>query len=285
MSSDFCFAILLSDDSLVSIGSFQQSVALSVDPSGNIYVIDGGTNEILKFSRAGKLLTTIGGYGWTQLSFDKPMDLIAPNGIDVYIADYGNHRIQRFDRNLNYVSTFSTRDSEQEEQRFGYPRSVSLSKFGALFIVDGENQRILKVNNLTKVERTFGGLSSGKGRLRNPARVRVGENDIVYVQDGNTIVLFDIFGNYLTSLGKEYFKNIKSFVVHSNKLYVLDSCSIAVFNEKGNFEQRVDSLPNYFHEANCEIVDLGIGGENVYLLTKHNIVKITLKEIIKPIKN
>jgi len=268
-------------DIVKKYGSFVQAVAMSINPLGSIYVIDGGTSEIVKYSTSGKLLTRIGGYGWTQLSFDKPSDIITPNVIDVYVADYGNHRIQRYDRNLNYVMTLSTRERGQTEERFGYPRSIALSKFGALFIVDGENERILKVNNLTVVEKNFGGLSSGKGRLQKPLRIRVSENDIVYVQDGNSLLLFDIFGNYLKALGRDYFQSIFTFTIHKNKLYVLDSCSIVVFGEKGNLEEKVENIQIRLGEKKCDIVDIGFVNENIVFLTKHNILIVRIDEVLK----
>ena len=81
------------------------AVAISSDPLGRLYVIDAENDQLLQLSSDGLLLRKIGGYGWSELSFDMPSDISTQNGLDVYVADYGNHRIQRYDQHLNYVST------------------------------------------------------------------------------------------------------------------------------------------------------------------------------------
>ena len=88
---------------------------VDVDLYGNIYVINSDLNTLTLFSKEGTMVRRIGGSGWLNDQFDRPAGVWARNGIDLFIADYGNHRIQRFDRNLNYVSTFYTRDSDNPE--------------------------------------------------------------------------------------------------------------------------------------------------------------------------
>ena len=104
LSGDFLFAAFPQNDSSGTIGSFTNAVAFSIDPSGAIFVLDAGTHELLKFSQDGELLQSTGGYGWSEVTFDQPSDVVAPNGLDIYVADYGNHRVLRFDRHCTLVS-------------------------------------------------------------------------------------------------------------------------------------------------------------------------------------
>src|SRR5258706_7627947 len=196
-----------------SVGLLESALACSVDPQGNVYVIDAGTSKLVKLSKNWKVLESVGGYGWTDQEFDHPGDVSAPNGLDVYVADYGNHRIQRFDRDLSLLSSFSTREDADASVRFGYPQGVAQSRFGSIFITDGENRRILKVNTSGSVEQEFGDLGGGEGRLASPSRIRIGGDDRLFVQDSNRIVVFDIFGNFIESLGKGIFNHLRSFTV------------------------------------------------------------------------
>ncbi|MBI3193545.1 MAG: NHL repeat-containing protein [Ignavibacteriae bacterium] len=243
--------------------TFQEAVALTIDPSGNIYVLDRGTSEVYKFSSQGNLLQKIGGHGWSVESFDKPSDVFTSNGLDIYVADYGNHRVQRFDRNLNYISSLSLRDEENQTKRFGYPKSIAVDRFGALYIVDGENIRIIKLKG-DEVERTFGGIDAGKGRLQNPQKIRITSDDKVYVLDGNSIVVFDIFGNYVQSYPERMFAHHQAIGLSDENLVVVDSCRFKSFGKIDVDSSFMKSIKNVL----CEAIDAVFTKENVFVLTK-----------------
>ena len=175
--------------------------SISVDLAGVMTVVDSHACTVRQYSPAGALLREIGGQGWGNDQFDRPAGVWAKNGIDVFIADYGNHRIQRFDNALAYVSTLATRDNSDPDKRFGYPTAVSLSRLGDLFLCDGENNRVAKVGSSNQVDLTFGGYGAGSGRLTQPVQIDCGPNDDVYVLDPPRIVVFDTFGNYIAELG------------------------------------------------------------------------------------
>jgi DNA-binding beta-propeller fold protein YncE len=175
---------------------------IDVDIYGNVYVLNAEKNIVVMVDKRGRPVQELGAAGWGNEQFDHPMGIWARNGINVYVADYGNHRVQRFDRHLSYVSTFTTRAEDDPYTRFGFPTDVALSRLGDLFICDAENVRILKVNRFDQVESFFGGIGGGEGRLQNPAQLEVGPYDHVYVLDEDRIVVFDAFGNYLKQLGE-----------------------------------------------------------------------------------
>jgi len=264
-------AVSGSDDSALVGGVFKNAVAFSIDTDGKIYVLDAGSSELVKLSGTGEEQARIGGYGWTADAFDQPTDVIAPNGLDVYVADYGNHRVQHFDRNLNFISSFARRDDPHAEDNFGYPRSVAQSRFGALFIVDGENKRVLEVSSSNDIEAAFGDIGGGEGRLQSPQRVRVSGNDLVYVQDGNQIVVFDIFGNYLETLGKNLFKHLRSFTVSRDSVYALDSCALYIFGRTGESEYQGDINIGGATTVECDAVDVAVYNEKIFILSRHGI--------------
>ncbi|HEY6192185.1 MAG TPA: NHL repeat-containing protein [Bacteroidota bacterium] len=250
---------------------FEHARACSVDPSGNVYVIDGGNSRIVKLSPQWEVLQTAGGYGWTDQAFDHPADVTAPNGLDVYVADYGNHRIQRLDRDLSLLSSFSTRDDADASVRFGYPQGVAQSRFGSIFIADGENRRILKVNTSGSVEQEFGDLGAGEGRLSSPSRIRIGGDDRVFVLDSNRIVVFDIFGNFIETLGKGYFNHLRSFTVEGKILFALDSCTLYALNREGGRVRPPVPVVLSAGPALCEAVDIDVQDDRLYLLTEHRV--------------
>ena len=96
-----------------------ESQAISVDLNGNIYVADTGNNRILKFGPNGKFIKSAGGFGWENQQFDMPIDICATSALDVFVADYNNQRIERYDKDLNYISSLYSDDSKPEYLQFG----------------------------------------------------------------------------------------------------------------------------------------------------------------------
>lgn len=201
-----------------------------VDINGRFFVIDDTKNVLRLYAKDQVRQKEIGGPGWGDGQFDRPAGIWARNGIDVFVADYGNHRIQRFDRNLAFISSFSTRDRPNPNERFGYPTDVAVSRLGDLFICDGENSRILKVVGLSQIERTFGGFDAGKGRLRKPVRLEIGPQDNVYVQDGSRVVVFDTFGNFVRIIGDGVFQGMVQISSDESGLVVMDETKLFFFD-------------------------------------------------------
>lgn len=204
---------------------------IDVDLHGNIYMLNSEKNSLRLYTKERVLKREIGGSGWENNQFDHPMGLWARNGIDVFVADYGNHRIQRFDRNLNYISTLYTRENPNPDERFGYPTDVALSRLGLLFICDTENSRIAKVNQFSQVERTFGGFTAGDGRLFSPTQVECGPKDHVYVVDGPRVMVFDNFGNFLYALA-DVFRPPISLFASDESVVVADSADVYCFDSE-----------------------------------------------------
>ena len=253
-----------------TFGSFISANSLAIDPLGFIYILDAGVNKIVKLSPDGAKLAEVGGYGWGDQTFDHPYDICAQNGLDVYVADYGNHRIQRFDRNLIFVSSFGS--PQGDERIFGYPRSVAISNSGSLFFIDGENRDIVKLTTANEIERSFGGFGSGKGKLANPSRIRIDPGDHVYVLDGNAIIVFDIYGNYLRTIGEGVLRNPSVFTVRDSKLYVLDSSTVVALDETGSVIDSTPLAPELFPGGSSALRDIAVTGNALFLLNDHNLI-------------
>jgi hypothetical protein len=220
-----------------SVGSFERATHIFAGKQGAIYVLDADQNKIFAFSDITQTPKSIGGFGWSTGSFDKPTG-IATDGINVYVSDYGNHRIQRFDRNLNYLSSFSTRDTSDAFSRFGYPLDVAMSELGDLFILDGENLRVLKFNPQQLFERSFGDINAGKGKLQNPIRLVVTTSRI-FIGEQTRIVVFDYFGNYLSSIGEGVVSGLTGFALSDNTLLLASPDTLWQFSQEGVFQKLI----------------------------------------------
>ena len=179
-----------------SIGKFNRASSFYITANGLIYVSDSGSDEIILLDTLGNQINTFGGYGWDENSFDDPADVFA-DPLSIYVADNNNHKIKRFDKNLNFISSLYKRESEFLQEQFGYPLSCATSNQGDLYFIDSENNRIMKFDIFGNFILNFGGFDAGKYQLTNPKQLAISSWNYIFVIDGSDIVIFDNLGKSL----------------------------------------------------------------------------------------
>jgi len=249
------------------IGQFVNASSFYINPTGFIYVTDINTDEITVLDTLGNIVKNIGGYGWRQSAFDNPADIYA-DALKVYVTDKNNHRIQRFDKNLNFNFQIITRQSDIEEERFGYPLSAVMSNQGDIFILDSENSRIVKFDIFGNFLQNFGGYDYGNYALQKPAQLAVSMQNNIFVIDGNQIIIFDQYGNGNRKItGIEEFNSIRIIfewltVTSKDKIYIANLRSPEV-NLK---EILLEGI-----EGKLEIVSALIFNNKLFVLSKKEI--------------
>jgi hypothetical protein len=248
-----------------SFGEFQRATRVVFGLQGTIYVLDADQNKLTVFTNIQDAPMSFGGFGWSAGSFDNPTGL-ATDGINIYVSDYGNHRIQRFDRKLNYISSISTRDTSDTASRFGYPLDVALSELGDMFVLDGENLRILKYDPLYHFELTFGNINSGKGKLQYPIKL-IATNSRIYVGERNRIVMFDYFGNYLGSVGDGLISEVNGFTIMTNGILAASSDTIWWFLQDGKLQKSLSLSMLFSGERIDRIQDITYNANRLFVLS------------------
>lgn len=216
-----------------AVGSFQRATRLITNPQGWIYVLDSERNLVVLLKDNEEPSSTVGGYGWSSTTFDEPTGL-ATDGLNLYVSDHGNHRLERFDRSLNYISSFSTRDTSLLAARFGYPLGVALSRLGELFVLDGENLRVVKFTAGMQYERSFGDIDDQRARLREPIKILASSDDRVYVLEPDRLLEFDYFGHYLRVIGSGMLHDARGFCIVSGGVVVVTPEMLHWFNDRGD---------------------------------------------------
>lgn len=70
---------------------------ISVDKAGYIYTVDSGDSDnIKKFTSEGTRISSFGKYGTGNGEFNHPCSIAVDHDGNIYVADTGNHRIQKF---------------------------------------------------------------------------------------------------------------------------------------------------------------------------------------------
>ncbi len=249
------------------IGTFNSASSFSMNAAGYFYVADVGINEIMKIDTLGKVIKTIGGYGWTESSFDNPSDVFA-NTLNVYVCDKNNNRIQLFDKDLNFLSQFSTQNLDDERSKFRYPTGSAVSTQGDLYILDSDNIRIVKYNARREFQSNIGGYDAGSFSLTAPKHF-VLTNTNLLVLDSQYLVIFDQFGNGIKKIKLPFVPdNINS----AFRKICINSKSQIVLIDEANFDSANFIPVNFLQTVEEEIIDAVFFNSKLYLLTENTIL-------------
>jgi DNA-binding beta-propeller fold protein YncE len=230
------------NSSSVPGGFYPYFVAL--DGSNNVYVGDGSSNRIVKFTALGAYLTQWGSYGSGSGQFysSGTGDIAVDSSNNVYVADSGNYRIEKFDSNGNYLTQWGSEGSGNgqflEYLDFGgSPTGIAVDRDNnIIYATDTGNYRIEKFNGYGGYLTQWGSYGVADSAFTLPGAIAVDNTHNVYVaQSGygaNLIEKFDSNGNHLAQWGSQgsgdgqfdgQFDNIGGIAVDpSNYVYVVD---------------------------------------------------------------
>src|SRR5438876_40075 len=131
----------------------------------------------------GTFLTTWGSSGTGDGQFDFPFGVATDGSGNVYVADYGNDRIQKFDASGTFVTTWGR--SGPGNGQFKGPYGVATDGSGHVYVADTNNHRIQKFDASGTFVATWGSSGSGNGQFQSPSGVATDGSGHVYVADTN----------------------------------------------------------------------------------------------------
>uniref|UniRef100_A0A1X7SZ42 SMP-30/Gluconolactonase/LRE-like region domain-containing protein n=1 Tax=Amphimedon queenslandica TaxID=400682 RepID=A0A1X7SZ42_AMPQE len=171
--------------------------------------------RVAKISMDGYLIASAGKYGSGPLQFNIPYGVaISPITGQVYIANYGNHRILVLNPDLTFSHSFGSKGSANGQ--FQCPRDIAIDSQGLVYVTDSDNHRIQKFSPDGKFVGQFGTRGSGPGQLSSPLGIAIdtAATGLVYVSEfGNhRISVFTSDGVFVRKFGS-YGSNIDQFNV------------------------------------------------------------------------
>ena len=166
---------------------FFQPTDIAFAPNGDIFVSDGyGNNRVAMFDKAGKFLKQVGkGKGGPEDKGNGPGEWVLPHKLAVdaqenlYIIDREGHRLQVYDKNLNYL---------REIKIEGWnPWDIGISRKGDdgfAYIADHALERMHKLSLKNgKIVATWGKQGLGPGEFDWVHGVVVDSKGAVYAAD------------------------------------------------------------------------------------------------------
>ncbi|MFQ5804168.1 MAG: 6-bladed beta-propeller [Candidatus Methylomirabilales bacterium] len=166
---------------------------------GRVYVVDAWAHQVKVFSLDGMYLFSIGKQGkkeeardigshdqvWNRGrgdgEFRYPLQIaIGPEG-RLYVADTMNFRIQIFDPDGRFLSTFGRLGDNPGE--FARPKGIAVDSEGHIYVSDAAFNNVQIFDEKGRLLLSFGGIGFGKASFWLPAGLYIDHQDRIYVVD------------------------------------------------------------------------------------------------------
>lgn len=257
-----------------SFGNFEKAASINCSRGEFIFVSDIQRNLIYKFTADGTLIKDFGGYGFGNSQFMTPISIDASNNLDIFVCDYYNNRIQRFDLNLNYIASFDFDTYNliaDMSRKIYYPRSIAFLNTSEIFVLcDATNYSIAKLKALEEVSLLFGNNSVKTESLFEPVKIVCGINLQLWVLDKveNKIKNFDNFGTYIGELGNIE-DRIISIAFYKECLYIATDNSIMIYDLTS---KKFNNYLYYRIDTKETPVDIALlGNDTILILTEKQV--------------
>jgi sugar lactone lactonase YvrE len=164
--------------------------------------------------------------------FNRPHGLTSDDEDNIYILDAVNHRVQKYNSNLDFLLSFGSLGTNPGE--FTAPRSISFNRSNSLlYVLDTANNRVQVFDKNGNYISQWGSFGTTTGQFRTPSGIGTDINGNILVSDtlNHRIQVFDSYGNFLYTWGingnaNGQFINPYSVTVdNDNNVYVSDTAN------------------------------------------------------------
>jgi peptidylamidoglycolate lyase len=154
--------------------AFNEPTGIAFTPNGDFYVSDGYVNSrVIKFTRDGEHITHWGKKGTGDGEFNLVHDVTLDSRGRVYVADRTNQRVQIFDPSGKFLGKWTD---------VGAPWGLQYAaKENAIYMCDGLNDRIVKLNLDGQIQGVLGSHGKIPGKLDFAHNIAVDSAGNIYV--------------------------------------------------------------------------------------------------------
>ena len=159
--------------------AFMFAHAVRVDSDDNVWIVDEGSNMVVKFDPQGRVLLTLGrtpealrnpgprgadlrwndGVGTVGDAFSRPTDIAWDADGNIFVSDgYNNARVAKFDRDGAFITSWGSYGTEINE--FNTLHTLQTDADGNVYVGDRGNSRIQVFDNDGRFLRVIDGIGA-----------------------------------------------------------------------------------------------------------------------------
>lgn len=158
--------------------------AFTWDSSGNLYVGDNGSAQVLVLGRDGKLRQQFGSRGSEEGQFEAISDIEVDREGRIWVLDHRALAVQLFDSQGNFLRGWGRHETGAEN--FSLPSGLAISSTGQVLVTDELRHVVKLFTQDGKFLGHFGGLGDGRGQLSFPSDIAIGSGDRIWVSERGT---------------------------------------------------------------------------------------------------
>ena len=144
-------------------GQFVEPTGLTVDQSGNVWVLNTYGVQVEEFSSEGAFIAGFGTQGTGNGQF-QGASAIAISGGNLYVAEWSNSRVQELTTSGTYITKFDEKGSGNGKSNIPFGIASDPST-GNLYVSEVGNNRIQEFSSSGAFIAAFGSAGSGPGQL------------------------------------------------------------------------------------------------------------------------
>jgi DNA-binding beta-propeller fold protein YncE len=186
---------------------------------------------------------SIGSAGSGNGQFSAPSDVAIDGEGNVWVAELGNNRVQKFNSKGEYQLKFGSEGTGNGQ--FVWPIGITTDSTGDVWVADTLNNRVQEFNSKGEYLTQFGTKGSGNGQLSTPMGLDIDSGGNVWVADSgnNRVQKFNSKGEYLLKFGSAgsgngQFSSPRALAIDSEgDIWIADYSNNRVqeFNSKGEY--------------------------------------------------
>jgi NHL repeat len=142
---------------------FEFAHSVRVDPEDNIWAVDEGTNMVIKFNPAGRVVmvlghrpeavegavaTSAGPAPAEKYLFGRPTDVAWDPQGNIFVSDgYVNNRVVKYDKNGRFLKQVGSEKPGSDSSQFNLPHGLAVDAQGNVYVADRSNHRLQVFDN------------------------------------------------------------------------------------------------------------------------------------------
>ncbi len=244
----FPIVVLPSSKQVQVVKELDEVRGVAINSRGEMIVVNKSGTQISVLKPTGEKIRTFATQGTENGQLSDAYGVTVDKDDNIYVSDYGNNRIQKFNREGQFVKAVGNKGPEALE--FDMAVGICYNHIDSnLYVVDQINYRIQVLSTELAFVRAFGTQGEQRGQFTYPACCAFDSMNNLYVTDwgNNRVQVFTTEGEFLSTFknkgNDETLYHPLSIAIDSNDTVFVSEhgkTCVNIFNTQGEYIAAID---------------------------------------------